>query len=51
MLLAQSSLVEPEKVESAPGRLDKRRFIGHKCPAPVSLQLLPNLLNEMVKSW
>lgn len=40
-----------EKEESALGRLDERFIAGHKRVAPLSLPFLPNLHNEVVRSW
>lgn len=40
-----------EKEESALGRLDEQFLAGHKCVAPLSLPFLPNLHNEVVRSW
>lgn len=40
-----------ERKESAPRRLDERFLASHKHPTPVSLHFLPNLHNEVARSW
>lgn len=40
-----------EREKPAPSRLDERFLLGPKCPKPVSFPFLPELQNEILKSW